>query len=197
MVAGALARASLRGVEPTRFRIEKDGSRVVVRNFNNQVLLNLSEERARELGHWQMRRLGDRQPREGSPAFCRSGAGHPVWGREWCLEKGFGLGVSDRTIWSRATVEDVVFRRRPDTGLVLDSDGLLDVLGDIVLGRLALQSLVLGYDEPLVGHWVYTPQEPEAPWVLRVNAGDVVVAELVDRDRDDDVDVLFVSQPRW
>ena len=26
------------------------------------------------------------------PAFCRSGAGHPVWGRRWCLEKGFGLG---------------------------------------------------------------------------------------------------------
>ncbi|MGH7551178.1 MAG: hypothetical protein ACREK3_10605 [Gemmatimonadota bacterium] len=26
------------------------------------------------------------------PAFCRSGAGHPVWGRSWCLEKGFGLG---------------------------------------------------------------------------------------------------------
>lgn len=27
-----------------------------------------------------------------APAFCRSGEGHPVWGPEWCLERGFGLG---------------------------------------------------------------------------------------------------------
>lgn len=26
------------------------------------------------------------------PAFCRSGQGHPVHGRRWCIEKGFGLG---------------------------------------------------------------------------------------------------------
>jgi len=26
------------------------------------------------------------------PMFCRTGAGHPVFGRRWCLEKGFGLG---------------------------------------------------------------------------------------------------------
>ena len=26
------------------------------------------------------------------PSFCRSGAGHPVHGRRWCLRKGFGLG---------------------------------------------------------------------------------------------------------
>ena len=29
-----------------------------------------------------------------SPSFCRSGAGHPVHGRSWCLDKGFGLGRS-------------------------------------------------------------------------------------------------------
>src|SRR3569832_970707 len=28
----------------------------------------------------------------GAPAVCRSGAGHPVYGRSWCVEKGFGLG---------------------------------------------------------------------------------------------------------
>ena len=26
------------------------------------------------------------------PSFCRSGAGHPVHGREWCVNKGFALG---------------------------------------------------------------------------------------------------------
>ena len=30
--------------------------------------------------------------RERGPAFCRSGEGHPVHGRSWCVEKGFGLG---------------------------------------------------------------------------------------------------------
>lgn len=30
--------------------------------------------------------------RGNGPPFCRSGAGHPVHGRRWCLEKGWGLG---------------------------------------------------------------------------------------------------------
>lgn len=30
--------------------------------------------------------------RGNAPKFCRTGAGHPVHGRRWCVEKGFGLG---------------------------------------------------------------------------------------------------------
>lgn len=26
------------------------------------------------------------------PSFCRSGAGHPVFGLAWCLDKGYGIG---------------------------------------------------------------------------------------------------------
>jgi hypothetical protein len=26
------------------------------------------------------------------PSFCRSGAGHPVFGIQWCLQKGYGIG---------------------------------------------------------------------------------------------------------
>ncbi|MGH7565226.1 MAG: hypothetical protein ACREK2_00190 [Gemmatimonadota bacterium] len=26
------------------------------------------------------------------PSFCRSGAGHPVFGLQWCLNKGYGIG---------------------------------------------------------------------------------------------------------
>lgn len=199
-IAGnALLIASLRGASPDRFRIVNDASRVRVLNRNDAVLLDLSDDDARNLGHWRMRRLGDEDARErnGSPAFCRSGAGHPVWGRDWCLDKGFGLGVGERSIWSRASVDDVIFKRRPDAQITLDRGGLIDVLGDIVLGRLAVQSLALGYQEPLAGRWVYSPQEPEAPWILRVNAGDIAVAEFVDTNRDNDVDVLFVTQPRW
>jgi|SRR5687767_9255148 len=32
------------------------------------------------------------------PSFCRSGAGHPVFGREWCREKGWDVSRDrDRT----------------------------------------------------------------------------------------------------
>lgn len=33
--------------------------------------------------------------RNGAPAFCRSGEGHPVFGRRWCIDKGHGLGSDD------------------------------------------------------------------------------------------------------
>ena len=196
IVAGAIARASLRGTNADRFRVDSDGSRWSVKNSRNEVLLDMDEDDARGLGAWRMRRLGDQRPNENAPAFCRSGAGHPVHGREWCIEKGFGLGVSDRSIWSRATdIGSIRISKRPTTEMV-DRGGLLDILGDVVFGRLAVQSLVLGNDEPLVGRWVAS-DEPDSPFILRVTAGDVAVAELVDTDRDDDVDVLFVSQPRW
>jgi len=194
LVVGAVTRASLRGVEADRLRIAQSGSRWTVRNDRDEVLFDIDDDR--DLGHWEMRRLGDRRPNENSPAFCRSGEGHPVWGREWCIEKGFGLGVGERSIWSRATIDDVIFRKPPITGIV-DRPSLIEVLGDVVFGRLAVQSLALGYDEPLVGRWVASTEEVDAPWVLKVSAGNVAVAELVDTDRDDEVDVLYVVQPRW
>lgn len=56
------------------------------------------------------RRLAARRGK--GPAFCRSGAGHPVFGRRWCVQKGFGLGreVRDdrRVIWDD---DDVVILR--------------------------------------------------------------------------------------
>ncbi|HUP02087.1 MAG TPA: hypothetical protein VM737_11275 [Gemmatimonadota bacterium] len=51
------------------------------------------------------------------PAFCRSGAGHPVFGRRWCLDKGFGLG--DRRFRDR---DGIVFRDR-NGSIVIDRDG--------------------------------------------------------------------------
>jgi hypothetical protein len=47
----------------------------------------------------------------GGPAFCRSGSGHPVFGRQWCREKGFSLGV-DRRDLGRAG--DIIVRRPRD-----------------------------------------------------------------------------------
>ncbi len=43
------------------------------------------------------------------PSFCRSGAGHPVFGLQWCLEKGFGIGRTGTVfLWG----DDVFLRDR-------------------------------------------------------------------------------------
>ncbi|MEJ2151462.1 MAG: hypothetical protein P8Y29_00585 [Gemmatimonadota bacterium] len=60
--------------------------------------------------------LGSQGRRGRGPAFCRSGAGHPVHGRRWCAQKRFGLG------------RDIVFdtRRRGRTrqgAIVIGRDG--------------------------------------------------------------------------
>lgn len=200
-----------------RVDVRREGGQLRVVRNDGRLLFALDQDRADEIGYWRVGRLpwvsqarpGDRDrddrdrrsggsifpddPRTGSsagaPSFCRSGEGHPVWGRAWCADKGFGLGDSDRVWgWSR-DIEDVVLRR-PDRDRSLDRGGLADVLGDIVFGRIALQSLVLGADEPLTGSWL---GQRDGPRVLRVQAGDVPVAELVDSDRDDEIDVILFN----
>jgi hypothetical protein len=190
MVAGALARSRARGQRADAFDVRSDGGRVRVLNRSGALLLDLDDDR--DPGSWRLRRLGDRQPAANAPAFCRGGQGHPVFGREWCLDKGFGLGSRAGTLWSRGGIDDVTWRR--PTQDRLDRGGLIGVLGDIVFGRLAFQSMALGYDQPLVGYWV---AQPEGPRILRVHSGDYEVAELVDSDYDDRADVIYVVQPVW
>lgn len=190
MAAGAVARGHARGLPANTFDVRSDGGRVRVLNRSGQLLLDWDDDR--DLGSWTLRRLGDRQPAGNAPAFCRSGAGHPVGGREWCLDKGFGLGSRNGTLWSRGGIDDVIWRR--PTADRLDRGGLAGVLGDVIFGRLAFQAITLGYDQPLVGFWV---AEPEGPRILRVHSGDYEVAEFVDTDRDDRADVLYVVQPVW
>ncbi|HEX2079436.1 MAG TPA: hypothetical protein VHG08_17045 [Longimicrobium sp.] len=193
VAVGAIARGHARGLAADAFDVRSENGRVRVLNRRGDLLLDLDDRRAGELGGWQMRRLGDRTPRANAPAFCRSGEGHPVWGREWCIDKGFGLGSRTGTLWSRGSIGDVIFRR-PDDRTRLDRGGLIGVLGDIVFGRLALQAITLGYDQPLVGVWL---AEPEGPRILRVNSGPYEVAELYDADRDGRAEILYVVQPVW
>jgi hypothetical protein len=193
MAVGAIARAHARGLAPDAFDVRSDNDRVRILNRRGDLLFDMDDRRAGELGGWQMRRLGDQYARPNAPAFCRSGEGHPVWGRQWCLDKGFGLGSRAGTIWSRGSIGDIIFRN-PDTRTRLDRGGLLGVLGDIVLGRLALQSVSMGYDQPLTGYWV---EEPSGPRILRVRSGGYEVAEFYDADRNDRVEVLYVVQPVW
>jgi hypothetical protein len=191
MVLGAAARGYAWGMDPDLIDVQPSGDRVMVRNRRGDLLVDLDDRQARDLGYWNLRRLGDRRATGNAPAFCRSGAGHPVWGREWCLDRGHGLGSRTGTIWSRTRVDDVVFRRTVDRDR-LARDVLIGVVGDVVLNRLGLHALSMGYTDPLYGHWI---AEPDAPRILYVSSGDVVVAEFVDLNRDDRVDVLYVLQP--
>ncbi len=56
------------------------------------------------------------------PAFCRSGSGHPVHGRAWCLEKGFGLGQRDQFFFDG---DDTVYYHDGDEVVVV-RDSRLD-----------------------------------------------------------------------
>ena len=131
------------------------------------------------------------------PAFCRSGQGHPVYGRQWCLDKGFGLGRSYGT-WQRAWWDDARFRYdrydrydrygRRDLG----RDLLLAVLGDALLGRLTY-----GVSEPVYGRWTSYSYGGPAVMYLYSGNGSYPLAELTDYDRDGRVDLVLVNSGRY
>lgn len=121
------------------------------------------------------------------PAFCRSGAGHPVYGRAWCIDKGFGLGSA---AWRRVDLGRVVLRQPRRTEGRVERGGLLDILGDIVFGRFEAQRAGLNPDEPLSGTWLVPP---DGPRVLQVWAGGVPLGELVDNDRNGSIDLVVMN----
>lgn len=127
------------------------------------------------------------------PPFCRSGAGHPVHGQEWCREKGFGLG-SDRVRWEDRGWEDVIFggpRERERRVGTTDRGGLIDVLGDVVYRRLVDENRRLGGSAPLSGRWIRPGGVAD---VLQVRSGSLPVAELTDLDGDGRVDAVLVPR---
>ena len=195
LLSATTARGRTHGLAANAVGWRTDNGRVRLLNRRGVVLMDLPADRYDDIGYWRLRRMGDWRPRGNAPSFCRSGDGHPVWGRQWCLDKGFGLGSRAGTLWSRATIDDVVFRRYDyGYGTRLDRGGLLGVLGDVVLSRLALQALGLGYDQPLMGTWV---AEPRSPRLLRVYSGPYPVAEFVDTNYDNRPEVLWVVQPLY
>jgi hypothetical protein len=131
--------------------------------------------------------LGGQQARGrgGSPAFCRSGAGHPVFGRQWCDDKGFGLG-SQR--WDRARWEDVVLGQPQRRGR-LDRSGLGDVLGDVVLGRLHSYGRRHG-SGALSGTWL----DEAGAAVLQLSVGSTPFARLIDVNRNGRVDTVLLRR---
>lgn len=193
IAAGALAHAFARDVRGDAFVITPSGRQMLVRNRAGDVLVALDENRARNLGGWKVRPLHDRLS-DGSPAFCRSGAGHPQWGRQWCIDKGFGIGVVNDVRWGRnLDASDVVFLREP-TSATLTRAALASVLGERTVDRLALHAITLGLVDPLVGTW---RTDPAGTRVLAVNSGAYPVAEIVDVDGDRRSDRMVVALRPW
>jgi len=194
--AGRVATLALaRGVPQDGIFLRSLNDRVLISNAGGVVLLDLDDAAARDIGAWRVVRFHeDGDDHEGSPAFCRSGAGHPNWGRQWCIAKGFGLGSSNDMRWGRAvSVEDVILRPASTT-TDLTRDVLASVLGSVVLNRLATHAITLGLVEPLMGRWAV---EPTGRRVLTVRSGTVPVAEIVDHNKDGRADVMLVALKPW
>lgn len=153
------------------------------------------EEREREDDRWDDDEHARRQrhdKRGGGPPFCRNGQGHPVHGRQWCREKGFGLGERGR--WERERGwQDIIFdqqrRRRSESGTILGSDVLGDILDRRLQRRLAEVQRRLGLTRaPLAGRWL----ERAGARILQLRAGNQPLAELADTDGDRRIDAAFV-----
>ena len=193
VTGGAVAYAFARGAPETALLIAPAGRDVSVRNRKGDLLVTLDDDRARGLGAWQVAPLNN-QTKGGAPSFCRSGQGHPNWGRQWCLDKGFGLGTQQDVRWgSTRDIGDIVFGRQVSSGN-LTRDVLLSVLGPVAFDRLALHALTLGYTDPLSGTW---RSEATGSNVLLVNSGNRPVAELVDTNRDQRSDLMLVALRPW
>jgi hypothetical protein len=192
---GAVARAHMRGVDDNELVITPLDDHVRILNREGAVLVALDEERVRNLGRWDVIPVDD-DVADGSPAFCRSGAGHPVFGRQWCIDKRFGLGSDNDFRWGRTErIADLLFLQ-PVTKESLARDALLALLGPVAFDRLALHAITLGLSDPLSGRWMVSP-EPGAPNVLLVSSGSLPVAEVVDIDRDNRADMLVVALRDW
>jgi hypothetical protein len=192
---GAVARAHLRGLDDDALVIVPVDDRVRILNRANAVLVDLDDERVRNLGRWDIIPLDD-DVSDGAPAFCRSGEGHPVFGRQWCVDKRFGLGQRDDFRWGRTDrITDVVFLQPVTTGS-LTRDALRSLLGPVALDRMALHAITLGLSDPLTGRWMVS-QEPGAPRVLVVSSGKLPVAEVVDIDQDNRADMMVVALRDW
>ncbi|HEX6589861.1 MAG TPA: hypothetical protein VF039_12635 [Longimicrobiales bacterium] len=130
-----------------------------------------------------------RGERGNGPAFCRSGAGHPVFGWDWCRERGWDRSASLPVRWERRTWDDVIFRRTDRRG-VLDRRDLGDVLGSVIIGRLDTRRREMGARDSYAGRWVTSGNGRE----LLVTAGGIPLARLVDRNGDRRVDGVYLAE---
>lgn len=193
VVGKTIALALARGLAPGVLAVQPLGNGVVIVNQSGVALLALDESSAANLGGWKVATLSDRI-KSGAPSFCRSGEGHPVWGRQWCIDKGFGLGTTNGVRWARTGLSDVVFSQ-PTTTELITATVLRQVLGPTAFDRLAAHAITLGLADPLTASWL--GQTTDGPRVLYVHSETYPVAELVDVNRDGRPETMFVALRPW
>lgn len=138
------------------------------------------------------RGAGNAQADGAGPPFCRNGQGHPVHGMRWCRDKGFGNGRASAR-WEDRGWEDIILRQPRDARSqgTLDRGGLIDVLGDVVFGRLEGERQRLGGRTTLDGRWL---DLSDGGRVLQIRSGSLPVAELSDVNGDGRVDIALVPR---
>lgn len=193
IAGGALAYAMARGLSPADLLFGRTSDLVELKNRRGNVLFAIRDDHARSLGSWRVSPLND-EIGEGAPSFCRSGAGHPVWGRQWCIDKGFGLGASGDTRWGRTRdVSDIRWNGDYATGS-LTRDALIAVLGETTFNRLALHAVTLGLVDPLAGQW---RTDASGQRLLLVSSARTPVAEIADFNNDRIADLMLVALRGW
>lgn len=95
---------------------DRDGRRTIVLRDSRGSIVLRDGRRSIVLDRNDFRRYPVRSDR--GPSFCRSGAGHPVFGLQWCLNKGFGIGrpgswfLRDNDLFLRDRAHVIVLRDR-------------------------------------------------------------------------------------
>lgn len=141
--------------------------------------------------------------RGGGPPFCRNGEGHPVHGWDWCVEKGWAQDgyynqgrYQDRRDggWLPTRWEDVILGsptpRR--SGERMAEPTLADILGGVIMGRLAGHRDRIGASGDLSGRWLLE----NGARILQVRSGHTPLAELTDLDADGRADVVLLARNR-
>jgi hypothetical protein len=131
--------------------------------------------------------------KSGGPSFCRSGAGHPVYGRQWCLEKGFRIG--DGPLWRPLVFGEIVFGRTPRGRLPdrpLGWQEIAEILSHTAVDILFDQIGAPDDRQKISGRW--RGGEEYGVFVLELMDGDEPLAELNDTDGDGRVDVVIAPE---
>lgn len=132
--------------------------------------------------------------RRRAPAFCRNGAGHPVHGRRWCVDKGYGAGRVaayglrwERQDWRGVVFAGVGYRSRATH---IEGRALYHVVGRATWARLERARRRLRGRHALTGRWL---RPRPGVLVLQVRSGPVAIAELTDLNGDRRIDVVLVA----
>jgi len=129
---------------------------------------------------------------QNGPSFCRSGAGHPVYGRQWCIDRGFGLGSAS---WRKVPPGQIKFGRVPQGPINTTRLGwreVAEILTDAALDEIFGESQYDLDRERLTGEW--RGGDTEGLLVFELMLGDDPVAELTDLDLNGEIDVVLIAE---